>query len=91
MTQFHAVNYSKQRLSNAGFTELKERDDWSVEPGKGYFLTRNNSTIVAFKLSDSHQVSKSTPSLYKVIGCHTDSPVLKLAPNSALRDRNGYS
>ena len=28
--------------------------------------------------------------MYKVIGCHTDSPVLKLAPNSALRDRNGF-
>ena len=48
-------------------------------------MTRNNSTIVGFRLAGG------APSLYKVIGCHTDSPVLKLAPNSALRDRNGFN
>lgn len=87
VTQFHAVNYAKKRLQAAGYQELKERDDWTLQGGQGYYLTRNNSTIVGFKVSGN----VGTPSLYKVIGCHTDSPVLKLAPNSALRDRNGFN
>ena len=31
------------------------------------------------------------PEMYKVIGCHTDSPVLKLAPVSHLKDRHGFN
>ena len=50
VTQFHAVNYVKKELEAAGFKELKERDDWRLEKGHGYYLTRNNSTIVAFQL-----------------------------------------
>lgn len=50
MTQFHAVNHSKKRLNEAGFQEIKERDDWNIKAGQGYYLTRNNSTIVAFNV-----------------------------------------
>ncbi len=85
LTQFHAVNYCKTRLLNSGqFEELRERDEWKLENGRGYIVTRNNSTIVAFKITGSNS---NIPSKYKLIGCHTDSPVLKLAPTSAIRDR----
>ena len=30
VTQFHAVNYAKEKLSSAGFEEVKERDDWRL-------------------------------------------------------------
>jgi aspartyl aminopeptidase len=52
-TQFHTVKYCKERLEGAGFEELKERDDWKdkIRPGKGYYLTRNHSTIVAFNIN----------------------------------------
>ena len=89
VTQFHAVNYSKLLLQNAGFKELKERDDWRIKEGESYYLTRNNSTIVAFRVASSHKQNKD--SLFKIIGCHTDSPVLKVAPGSALRDRHGFN
>ena len=70
-------------MNAAGFQELKERDDWDIKAGKGYYLTRNNSTIVAFKVNDGN--------MFKIIGCHTDSPVLKVAPFSALKDRHGFN
>lgn len=88
MTQFHAVNHCKQRLSDKGYTELKEIDEWKLQSGKGYYFTRNNSTIVAFNIGKKAQGGVS---LFKIIGCHTDSPVLKLAPVSKAADRAGFN
>jgi aspartyl aminopeptidase len=64
------------------------RDQWKLEAGKGYFFTRNNSTIVAFTIGAA--AGSAGPSMFKIIGCHTDSPVLKLAPVSKLADRAGF-
>lgn len=63
-------------------------DQWNLESGKSYYFTRNNSTLVAFIVGN--QASQNGVSLYKIIGCHTDSPVLKLAPVTKMADRAGY-
>ncbi|KAL9613518.1 MAG: hypothetical protein Q9167_001960 [Letrouitia subvulpina] len=57
-TPFHVVELAKQRLVNAGFQQIKERDSWeaSCKPGGKYFLTRNTSTIVAFAVGKKWQV-----------------------------------
>ena len=47
-SHFHAVNYCKNLLAQEGFIEIKETEQWNLEKGKGYFFTRNASTIVAF-------------------------------------------
>jgi aspartyl aminopeptidase len=79
-SHFHAVNYCKDLLRLNGFTELKETAKWDLEAGKGYYFTRNGSTICAF-LSGTQVIEKPVSS-FKIIGCHTDSPVLKVAPCS---------
>jgi aspartyl aminopeptidase len=38
----------KNQLNKAGFEEIKEVDEWKLEGGRGYYLTRNGSTICAF-------------------------------------------
>lgn len=87
-SHFHAVNFCKQRLRDEGFIELKEIDKWpQIEVGKGYYFTRNGSTICAFLAGA--KVGKSPVSSFKIIGCHTDSPCLKLAPISKV-DKFGY-
>ena len=62
-------------------------DHWNLESGKSYYFTRNNSTLVAFIVGAKAQ---DGPSLFKILGCHTDSPVLKLAPVSKLT-RSGFN
>jgi len=79
-SHFHAVNYCKEKLKSNGFTELKEIEKWTVEAGKGYYFTRNGSTVVAFLAGA--KVGSQPISSFKIIGCHTDSPVLKIAPKS---------
>src|SRR5262245_10026290 len=45
---FHAVDSAKRLLLEAGFTQIKEEDQWDLAPHSKYFFTRNHSTIVAF-------------------------------------------
>ena len=49
-TAFHAVQTIEEELVNNGFKELKEKDTWNLVPGGKYYLTRNQSGILAFVL-----------------------------------------
>jgi len=82
-SHFHAVNYCKSQLADAGFIELKETEKWSLKGGEGYYFTRNGSTICAF-LTGSKVGPEAPISSFKIVGCHTDSPCLKVAPNSKI-------
>ena len=79
-SHFHAVNYCKSLLANNGFAEIKETEKWSLEAGKGYYFTRNGSTICAFLAGGKCQ--SDGVQMFKIVGCHTDSPCLKIAPRS---------
>lgn len=80
VSPFHSVLTVKTILNDQGFTELKETDKWEVIPGGKYYMTRNSTTIAAFVIGNG--CTDSPPENFKVIGCHTDSPCLRLAPIS---------
>ena len=52
-TAFHAVNNIAERLKQDGFVQLLEGDHWDIEKGKKYFTTRNDSSIIAFKVGNN--------------------------------------
>ncbi len=70
-TPWHAVNTMKTRLEAAGFEPLDEREEWSLQPGQGYYVTRNGSSIVAFRTGTKDVVSSGI----RMVGAHTDSPL----------------
>ncbi len=74
-TAYHAVENTAKILADAGFSRLSEGEDWKLEAGKGYFLTKNQSTILAFR------VPKKTPRQMLISASHTDSPTFKLKEN----------
>ncbi|XP_023343173.1 probable aspartyl aminopeptidase isoform X2 [Eurytemora carolleeae] len=86
-TPFHVVAKAESVLETAGFKQLNERDVWKgqVQVGGKYFYHRNRSTLVAFAVGDKYVPGNE----FKVIGAHTDSPVLKVKPVSN-RTSNGY-
>ena len=84
-TPFHAVAAISWRLAAAGFEEIRSVDDAVLEPGRGYFLTRNDSSIIAFRVGQG-----AVTDGLRIIGAHTDSPNLSVKPNP-LKIRHGVA
>ena len=83
-TPFHAVEQMKGQLQKNGFEQLKESDAWQLKtPGK-YYVTRNDSSIIAFTLG-----SGLVEHGFRMVGAHTDSPCLKVKPNPEII-KNSY-
>jgi aspartyl aminopeptidase len=84
-TPFHAVQNMISILRENGFAELKEADNWSLLPGQNYYVTRNGSSIIAFRTSANDIVKTGV----RMVGAHTDSPCLKVKPNPEVTQK-GY-
>ncbi len=84
-TPFHAVRNMGRQLQEAGFTRLREADAWQLAPGHGYFVTRNDSALIAFRTG----TGTVTETGIRMAGAHTDSPCLKVKPQPELV-KNGY-
>ncbi len=79
-TPFHATRNMVMMCENAGFHKLDETQDWSLEAGQKYYVTRNGASIIAFTYPGSDS--------YVMMGAHTDSPNLKLKPSPVIK-KNG--
>ncbi|MDY7561170.1 M18 family aminopeptidase [Pseudomonas sp. 10B1] len=84
-TPFHATASLVQRLEAAGYQRLDERETWTTEAGGRYYVTRNDSAIVAFKLGHLSPVIGGI----RLVGAHTDSPCLRVKPQPELQ-RQGF-
>jgi aspartyl aminopeptidase len=84
VSPYHAVEWFSRHLTDAGFTELKEIENWHLQAGKKYFFTRNFTTVVAFSVGEAFTPENTG---FKIIGAHTDSPCLKLNPVSKASNR----
>ena len=78
-TPFHATRNMAMMFENAGFVELDEKSQWELEAGQKYYVTRNDSSIVAFTYPKEQKN-------YLMVGAHTDSPNLKLKPNPVIKE-----
>ena len=45
---FHATANMCEMLKEAGCTRLYEGEKWKLEAGRGYYVTRNDSALIAF-------------------------------------------
>lgn len=75
-TPFHAVAELSKRLDAGDFIRLQDADMRSLEPGGKYYITANDSSIIAFIWG-----SQSSPlEGMRMVGAHTDSPCLMVKP-----------
>ncbi|MBO4750588.1 MAG: M18 family aminopeptidase, partial [Lachnospiraceae bacterium] len=74
---FHAVRNVGEEYQKHGFVELDEKKEWKLEWGKGYYVTRNDSALIAFYLPESKAKVKGI----HVAAAHCDSPTFKVKEN----------
>ena len=84
-TPFHAVEQIIYKLECAGYQRLYEADKWQLEDKQGYFVTRNDSSIIAFKMGEDI-ISNGI----QMVGAHTDSPCLKVKPEPDVLTKGYY-
>ena len=76
-TAFHAASASVHLLKEAGFQELRETEPWRLLPGGKYFVTRNLSSVIAFRLPEVDYRA------FQIVAAHLDSPCYKLKGKGA--------
>lgn len=81
---FHVVALLSERLKEEGYEELREEKEWSLKEGGRYFVTRNGSSLIAFRLPVG--ASKG----FHLSCVHTDSPTFKVKPNPVIQTGDGY-
>lgn len=85
-TAFHAVNNMKKILKENNYDELLEGQTWKIKPGKRYFVSRNNSSIIAFNLG-----TKLDKYSFNVAASHSDSPTFKIKENAEIEVKGKYT
>ena len=77
-SQYHAVENLKQMLLNAGYVQLAESEVWQLQPGKGYFVIRGGSALIAFRIPEG------APTGFMMSAAHSDRPTFKVKENGEL-------
>ena len=74
-TSWHAAREVAEGLAAADFTPLQETEKWpKLEPGKGYFIMRDESAVCAWRMPKKPLKSAV------ILASHLDSPSIKLKP-----------
>ena len=81
---FHAVENIAGYYRKNGFIELSEKDEWSLECGNDYFVKRNDSSLIAFRLPESTEMISG----YHIAAAHCDSPTFKIKENPERRSEH---
>lgn len=71
-TNFQAVKEAETILQENGFTRLCENQDYTLSAGGKYYVTRNDSALIAFIAATGNQTG------YRIVASHTDSPCFKV-------------
>lgn len=83
-TAFHAVAQIAKHLETKEYIRLEEGTAWKLLPGGKYYVTRNQSSVIAFSLP-----KKEAKSIL-ISASHTDSPMFKVKPNGKISVAGAY-
>lgn len=72
VSPYHSVQEAACRLEQMGFVKREESVEWQIEPGGRYYVTRNQSSIIAFA------VPSQKPEYYHLTASHSDSPSFRI-------------
>ena len=85
-SQYHVVRNIKAALLRRGFKELHAVDAWDLRKASKYFISKNDSAIIAFVTGTGKIEEKG----FRLIAAHTDSPTIKVKPNPEINIKDKY-
>ncbi len=81
---FLAVKYAEDLLSANGFCKVDFANIPALEPGKGYYITKNGTALFAFRVGTGDVADG-----FKLICAHTDSPGFRIKPAPEMFSEGG--
>lgn len=75
---YHAVASLADILLKNGYQPLQESDTWELTPGGKYYVVRNGSAVLAFR------VPQNTPTGFLISASHGDRPTFKVKEHGEL-------
>ena len=82
---YHVVANAAAMLENAGAIRLDEKNAFDIKAGNCYFVVRNSSSLIAFRMPEEK------PTGYSIVAAHTDSPSFKLKENPEISSGEAYT
>lgn len=87
ITSYHAVCEVKKQLKKAGFEALSEKKIWELEAGRSYYVVRNDSSLIAFRIPECEL---SQIKGFHILAAHTDSPAFKIKESPEIEKEGNY-
>ena len=75
---YHRAETLSKILDENGFTRIYEQDNRALLPGGKYYVLRNYSSVIAFKIPKDVKA-------FNIIAAHLDSPTFKIKENPQLK------
>lgn len=83
-TCFHAVETIEGYLRENGYKPLQESQPWELEAGGKYYVTRNRSSILSFRIPSKNFTG------FQIVASHCDSPTFKIKENPEKDVKKAY-
>ncbi|WP_461812959.1 M18 family aminopeptidase [Faecalimonas sp.] len=82
---FHLIQNMKEELNENGFEELYESQEWNLKCGGKYYVSRNESSLIAFQIPKENYVG------FQIMASHSDFPTFKIKENPEISVENQYT
>lgn len=84
-SSFHAVHNIAQQLNDEGYIKLREGSVWKLEPEGKYYVTRNDTSIIAFHIGNALEDYS-----FNIAASHSDFPTFKVKEKAGLEVKKKY-
>ena len=80
-TAYHSCKSAEDILKKNGYCRLLEGEKWNLEEKKGYYVKRNGSSLISFRIPEGGFRG------FMIAASHGDSPCLKIKENAEMADK----
>ncbi len=82
---YHVIANVTKMFTEAGLTKLREDRAWELEAGKGYFVVRADSSVIAFRIPEGECKN------FQMVASHSDAPSFKIKENETIVRAGHYT